>query len=322
MSSAWAWREPRQHHRPVLVLLERAAELVGNLPDERDLVLKPLRSHLSPSSPEPLGQPLSPRSCAHGMPRRVGPRPSRSRVGLLIRSRRTTTIRAHPVACTTVVSPTSPRPTASTPHCGGMTQSARRTQRHRECGPTGLTLVDPRVCPVVAGPRSRDRGAMTQYLDTTTATPAPPQRRDLVSGGALIAGAAFFLPSGLLHPEPGPGTGCSRSTRWSPTPRGSPPRPWPSPPSPASRWRSPGSRAPPTGSAGCSAGVPSAPRPWPSASSSTSSGEWARTPWPATRATGSRRSCSSPTSSSTRRGASRSRRSRWSAGSVADCSAE
>lgn len=48
---------------------------------------------------------------------------------------------------------------------------------------------------------------MTQYLDTTTtATPAPPQRRDLISGIALIAGAAFFLPSGLLHPEPGPGT--------------------------------------------------------------------------------------------------------------------
>ena len=48
---------------------------------------------------------------------------------------------------------------------------------------------------------------MTQYLDTTTTpTPAPPQRRDLVSGGALIVGAAFFLPSGLLHPEPGPGT--------------------------------------------------------------------------------------------------------------------
>lgn len=47
---------------------------------------------------------------------------------------------------------------------------------------------------------------MTQYLETATATPAPPQRRDLVSGGALIVGAAFFLPSGLLHPEPGPGT--------------------------------------------------------------------------------------------------------------------
>lgn len=49
---------------------------------------------------------------------------------------------------------------------------------------------------------------MTQYLDTTTnASPAPPQRRDLLGGSALIAGAAFFLPAGLLHPEPGPGTG-------------------------------------------------------------------------------------------------------------------
>jgi hypothetical protein len=48
---------------------------------------------------------------------------------------------------------------------------------------------------------------MTQYSTTTSATPAPPQRRDLVSGSAFIAGAACFLPSGLLHPEPGPGTG-------------------------------------------------------------------------------------------------------------------
>jgi hypothetical protein len=47
---------------------------------------------------------------------------------------------------------------------------------------------------------------MTQYVDTQTATPAPPQRRDRLSGAALLAGAAFFLPSGLLHPEPGPGT--------------------------------------------------------------------------------------------------------------------
>ncbi len=42
---------------------------------------------------------------------------------------------------------------------------------------------------------------------TTSATPAQPRRRHLVSGSALVAGAAFFLPSGLLHPEPGPGTG-------------------------------------------------------------------------------------------------------------------
>ncbi len=49
---------------------------------------------------------------------------------------------------------------------------------------------------------------MTQYSTTTvTATPAPPQRRDPASGSALVAGAACFLPSGLLHPEPGPGTG-------------------------------------------------------------------------------------------------------------------
>ena len=64
---------------------------------------------------------------------------------------------------------------------------------------------------------------MTQYLDTATATPAPPQRRDLVSGSALIAGAAFFLPSGLLHPEPGPGTGLQQihemvtDPRWIPS---------------------------------------------------------------------------------------------------------
>ena len=65
---------------------------------------------------------------------------------------------------------------------------------------------------------------MTQYLDTsTTATPAPPQGRDLVSGIALIAGAAFFLPSGLLHPEPGPGTGLQQihdmvtDPRWIPS---------------------------------------------------------------------------------------------------------
>ena len=60
---------------------------------------------------------------------------------------------------------------------------------------------------MVTKPRGRDRGGMTQNIHTATATPAPPQRRDIVSGSALIAGAAFFLPSGLLHPEPGPGTG-------------------------------------------------------------------------------------------------------------------
>jgi hypothetical protein len=48
---------------------------------------------------------------------------------------------------------------------------------------------------------------MPQYLDTTTtSTWAPAPRRDLISGIALIVGAGFFLPSGLLHPEPGPGT--------------------------------------------------------------------------------------------------------------------
>ncbi len=59
---------------------------------------------------------------------------------------------------------------------------------------------------MVTKPHGRDRGGMTQNLDTTTTTPAPPQRRDILSGSALIAGAAFFLPSGLLHPEPGAGT--------------------------------------------------------------------------------------------------------------------
>lgn len=64
---------------------------------------------------------------------------------------------------------------------------------------------------------------MTQNLDTATATPASPQRRDLASGSALIAGAAFFLPSGLLHPEPGPGTGLQQihemvtDPRWIPS---------------------------------------------------------------------------------------------------------
>jgi hypothetical protein len=48
---------------------------------------------------------------------------------------------------------------------------------------------------------------MTQSTTATVATPAEPQRRDLASGTALVLGAAFFLPSGLLHPEPGPGTG-------------------------------------------------------------------------------------------------------------------
>ena len=63
---------------------------------------------------------------------------------------------------------------------------------------------------------------MTQYT-TTTATPAQPQRRDRASGTALIVGAAFFLPSGLLHPEPGPGTGLQQihemvtDPRWIPS---------------------------------------------------------------------------------------------------------
>ncbi|GAA1477128.1 hypothetical protein GCM10009623_15740 [Nocardioides aestuarii] len=49
---------------------------------------------------------------------------------------------------------------------------------------------------------------MTQELDTrTTAAAATSRPRDVVVGAALVAGALLFLPSGLLHPEPGPGTG-------------------------------------------------------------------------------------------------------------------
>lgn len=47
---------------------------------------------------------------------------------------------------------------------------------------------------------------MTQHLDhAVTATPAS-RPRDVGVGVALVAGAALFLPSGLLHPEPGAGT--------------------------------------------------------------------------------------------------------------------
>jgi hypothetical protein len=47
---------------------------------------------------------------------------------------------------------------------------------------------------------------MTQHLDhTATATPTS-RPRDVGVGVALVAGAALYLPSGLLHPEPGPGT--------------------------------------------------------------------------------------------------------------------
>ena len=64
---------------------------------------------------------------------------------------------------------------------------------------------------MVREPHGRDIGGMTQNLHTsTTATPALPKRRDHISGSALIAGAAFFLPSGLLHPEPGDGTELQR----------------------------------------------------------------------------------------------------------------
>lgn len=49
---------------------------------------------------------------------------------------------------------------------------------------------------------------MTHHLDhTATAPKAGSRPRDVVTGWALVAGAALFLPSGLLHPEPGPGTG-------------------------------------------------------------------------------------------------------------------
>jgi hypothetical protein len=49
---------------------------------------------------------------------------------------------------------------------------------------------------------------MTQHLDHDhTASPSTGRPRDVLSGAALVAGAACFLPSGLLHPEPGPGTG-------------------------------------------------------------------------------------------------------------------
>lgn len=40
-----AKHQQRQYHRAVLVLLEGAAQLVGHLPHERDLVLEPLRRH-------------------------------------------------------------------------------------------------------------------------------------------------------------------------------------------------------------------------------------------------------------------------------------
>ena len=50
-----AQHQQRQHHRAVLVLLERPPKLVGDLPDERDLVLEADRRHLSPSSPPTVG---------------------------------------------------------------------------------------------------------------------------------------------------------------------------------------------------------------------------------------------------------------------------
>jgi hypothetical protein len=40
-----------EHDRAVLVLLEGAAELVGDLPDERDLVVEALRCHALPLLP-------------------------------------------------------------------------------------------------------------------------------------------------------------------------------------------------------------------------------------------------------------------------------